>query len=133
VGQPSADLHLGADSALRVLPDVGLYASVESTFCISRDSGTLCVTRKLWWLAISKSYSINEISRFFERHYVKGNTLRMELCSGKKRTLTWSTKFSSLDGQVALLNHFLHVVRRHATNPPPAIHSSTNRILSENT
>jgi hypothetical protein len=89
----------------------GLYGSVESTFFLSRTSGILLIKRKLGWLTFEQAYSLNEVSHVFERKTLKGNGLRMQLLSGKKKSLTFFTEYSSLDAQAVALNHFIHAAR----------------------
>jgi hypothetical protein len=91
----------------------GLYGLVESTFCISRPAGTLEVRRRLFYLTFVKAYSVNHVSHVFERHTGKGNGLRMQLPSGKKKGLTLFTEYMSLEAQVAAMNHFIHSTRHY--------------------
>jgi hypothetical protein len=98
---------------------LGLYASVESTFLVSRAAGTLRVKRRLWWLVAEREYSLHEISRFFEWQSTKGNRLRMELLSGKKKSLTLFAEYSSLESEAAMLNHFLPAAKHSHHQPAP--------------
>ena len=96
---------------------LALYASVESTFYLSRVLGTLRVTRRLIWLTFERSYSVDEVSQVFERKTLKGNGLRMQLVSDEKKSLTLFTEYASLDTQIGMLNHFIHAARAYKIDP----------------
>jgi len=59
-----------------------LYGSVESTFFLSRTSGTLRIKRKPGWLTFVQVYSPNEVSHVFERKTLKGNGLKDAIAFG---------------------------------------------------
>jgi len=96
---------------------LALYASVESTFYVSRVLGAIRVTRRLIWLTFERSYSVDEVSQVFERKTLKGNGLRMKLVSGEKKSLTLFTEYASLDTQIGMLNHFIHAARAYKIDP----------------
>jgi hypothetical protein len=89
----------------------GLYGSVESTFCVSRPSGSLEIRSKVLWFSFKHVYSVNEVSHVSERKTMKGNGLRMQLQSGKKKALTLFTEYVSLEAQVTAINYFIHAAR----------------------
>jgi len=92
-----------------------LYGSTESTINMHSESDVLEVKRRLGPLVFAKHYRVREISRIFEWKTRKGNALRLQLSTGKKKNLTLFTEYSHLSDQARLLNRLI----MDAQNTPP--------------
>ena len=84
-----------------------LYGSTESTISMHSASDVLDVKRRLGPLVFAKRYPVREISSVFEWKTRKGNALRLQLSTGKKKNLTLFTEYSHLSDQATLLNRLI--------------------------
>jgi len=91
---------------------LGLRGLVRSTISIDRKSGILLVRRRFLGIDLERQYGAQNIERAFERKTLKGNSLRLELVGGRKKSLTLFTEYTSLAEQAGTLNHFIHGSRK---------------------
>ena len=102
-------------SVCAFFPSFALFSSTESTISIHSGSDVLDVKWKLGPFVFAKRYPVEEISRVFEWKTRKGNALRLQLSTGKKKNLTLFTEYSHLSDQARLLNRLI----MDAQNTPP--------------
>jgi hypothetical protein len=95
---------------------LALYGSTESTISMDSRSDVLDVKRRFGPFVFAKRYPVREISRVFEWKTRKGNALKLQLSTGKKRNLTLFAEYSHLSDQARLLNRLV----MEAQNTPPA-------------
>jgi hypothetical protein len=104
---------------------VTLFGLVDSTFCISRTSGTLRITRKFLWWSMEKTYPASDVLTIFEARSIKGNRLMMHLRSGEVRRFALYMQYGPRDAEAAAVNQYLHWVREsgsQASAGDPFVH-----------
>lgn len=90
---------------------VTLSGLVNSTFCISRTSGTLRITRNVLWWNKEKTYPVSDVLTIFETRTIKGNRLMMQLRSGEVKRFALYMRYGPRDAEAAAVNQYLHRAR----------------------
>ena len=94
--------------AVLFFASLALYASVRSTYIADRPSGQLTIERRILFSTIRTAYDAHTIDRVYVRHTQKGSGLYVLFKSGRKKRLSMSLEFLSLDPFTVALNTTLY-------------------------
>jgi hypothetical protein len=102
-----AEEAVGAFAVL-FFASLALYASVRSTYTADRPSGQLTIERRILFSTIRTAYDAHTIDRVYVRHTQKGSGLYVRFKSGRKKRLSMSLEFISLEALTVALNTTLY-------------------------
>ena len=88
-----------------------LWASVGSTYTADRRSGQLVIERRILFQTLRTAYDAHTIDRIYVRYTGKGSGLYVRFKSGRKKRLSVSLEFVSLEAFAIALNTALHTNR----------------------
>jgi hypothetical protein len=111
----ASELSLSGEAAgvcaLMFFAFLALWASVRSTYSADRRSGQLVIERTILFQTFRTAYDAHTIDRVYVRHTTKGSGLYLQLKSGRKKRLSVSFAFGSIDPFAMALNTALHTHR----------------------
>lgn len=84
-----------------------LWASVRSTYTADRSSGQLVIERRILFRTLLTAYDAHAIDRVYVRDTQKGSGLYVRFKSGRRKRLSISLDFVSLEGFAIALNSAL--------------------------
>jgi hypothetical protein len=94
--------------AVLYFASLALYASVRSTYTADRPSGQLIIERRILFSNVRTAYDAHTIDRVYVRHTQKGSGLYVLFKSGRKKRLSMSLEFLSLEAFTVALNTTLY-------------------------
>jgi hypothetical protein len=87
---------------------LALWASMRSTYTADRLSGQLVIERRILFRTLRTAYDVHTIERIYVRDTQKGSGLYVRFKDGRKKRLSASMEFISLEAFAAVLNSTLH-------------------------
>jgi hypothetical protein len=88
-----------------------LWASVRSTYTADRRSRQLVIERRILFQTLRTAYDAHTIDQIHVRDTGKGSGLYVRFNSGRKKRLSMSLEFVSLEAFAIALNTTLHTYR----------------------
>ena len=85
-----------------------LWASVRATYTADRRSGQLIIERRILFRTLRTAYDAHTIDRVYVRDTQKGSGLYVRFKSGRKKRLSVSLEFISLEAFAIALNTALY-------------------------
>jgi hypothetical protein len=85
-----------------------LWASVQATYTADRLSGQLVIERRILFRILRTAYDANTIDRVYVRDTPKGSGLYVRFRSGRKKRLSVTLEFISLEAFAIALNTALY-------------------------
>jgi hypothetical protein len=85
-----------------------LWASVRATYTADRRSGQLIIERRILFRTLRTAYDAHTIDRVYVRNTQKGSGLYVRFKSGRKKRLSVSLEFISLEAFAIALNTALY-------------------------